>query len=254
MFTFKTVNDGLIAEMDFRMRALPFATSKAINTLGLAAQTEIRAGFQRDVQYHAERLSYELNRIMIPKFATSKELWLVLQIDPKAGNLTRLAEGTDHVGWFPFNGRLLQWIPNQDVFEHKIITVRNPLHPRQLDFGFKGPGPHKSGQAGEFQGPLRTFGLPRPKRDPESPEIWQRVGKGVKGSRLSSAKGRTKKIRTEGREDSYRNTRCLYVLVSKQKTKLKLKFYEPATKTITDTWEEAVKNALEYAMRPKGSK
>ena len=243
--SFKMDCGDLIGSFDLKKRQIPFAMSKAINDLGKKAQFVVQYGMVTDIKLRRE--AYELKRIMISHFATSSECYLVIQIDPKAKNLIRLVKGEDHIEWFPYNGKDYQWIPNSQVFQNKIITTANPLHQFNLAIGFTGIGPR--GGAQHNQGLQRTFAIDNPGGKPGDPQIWQRVASGARGSRQSRTRGTLlkKKIRNEAST----NTRLLYTLVSRQKTPVKLLFYEPIHKTVHLNVADAMRAALEYTVSPR---
>ena len=246
-FVFRMESGRVIAELDnIRQSQLNFAISKAINDVGYGSQEAIRKGMDQDLNMHSQSAKYERNRIMVIKRAKADSLSLVIQVDPKAMNLVRLVNNMEHDGWFPFNGRLYLWTPNSEVFRGRIITTANPLHPKNLEFGY-GAGPRPGGVSGEFKGNQRTFAIsPKEGKNRDIPQIWQRVG-----SSAPAAKQKRHKGIKESKNERMKNTRLLYVLLSKRKTPAKLRFYEPVQKTIHETWAEAMHAALELAVIPR---
>ena len=245
MISFSLDTGRLIASLDISASQVRYAVMLMINDIGKQSQEAVREAMDdtRGGSIHLRRATFELRQIYISRFATPRELTLVLEIKPDAKNLVRLAMGEDHDAWWPFNGKLYQWVPNSEVFQNKVISARNPLNQKLLQFS-------KRGNA--FTGNQDTFVINHPPKHPDMPQVWQRVASGSKGSRQSRAKGtiNKKKVRSE----ASKNTRMLYTLVDKQRTPLKLEFYGPVRRTIGANLVETLKRALFAAIQPKPKK
>ena len=241
----------MIGSYDLKKRQILFALSKAINTVGDTAQKLIRYGMITNPNLHLRRQDYELKRIMITHKATGAECYLVIQVDPKAQNIIRLIKGEFHDRWFPYRGTNYQWIPNSQVFNNRIITVKDPLNPKNLDFGFAGIGPKRVGLPN--QGAMGTFAIEKPKSGKsEGPQIWQRTNKPGQSSRKSRARAiKLQRAIRAAKGQATDNIQLLYTLVSRQKTPAKILFYEPIHKTVHTDMADAMKAALEYTVTPR---
>jgi len=237
MLTFTVDSTALREQMTgLKSGRVQFAVSKALNNVGKQAQKSVRDEMKNSL--NLRRAPWELRAIKISKFATAKSLELVIEIDPRAMNLIRLAGGLDNQGWTDFNGKKYKFIPNDEVFGRKIIERSNPLHPNNLKF-------NKHGR--NWLGNEDTFVLETPTKNSSVPQVWQRVGSAATGAHRIRVKGSVKKATDE----RFGNTRMLYRLVDRTHTPARLKFYDPISHTLSEQWPKAMQDALAYALRPK---
>jgi hypothetical protein len=212
-----------------KLDQLPFALSKALNDVAGQAQQAVQEGMQRDLNLH--RLGFELMRVKFYK-STKRQLVATIEIDPHAGNLLRLVQGLDHLPWVPFNGRLYRWVGSSEVFSEGIVMNDNPLSPHNLHFTQRGKG---------FEGNERTFVLPNAEKG--MPLVFQRVAS------VNEPRSRRKGVLKKTKQERYQNTRFLFLLRDITHTPAKLQFYEPITRTVTDSWPEAFDRAMAYAVQ-----
>lgn len=241
MIRFTLQTESIIAQLDdASLRQVPFAMSKALNTLGNDVQADERKGIES--HFDLRRRDWNLRAIKIDKAdRATKTSWKVrIQVDPRSSYLDKFEQEGVHE---PFGGRNYLWIPNnQGVFRNRIIQAMNPLHPKNLNM-------HKVGN--RVIGAERTFMI----QGPKGPMVIQRLGSG-KGThytersinRLSldswgkkGAKGRLVKDRRAG-------TQVLYQLRERVKVPLKLEFVSTAGETVVRRGEIVFRSSLLEAM------
>lgn len=190
---------------------LNFAMSLAINNLVFAMQKKIWERLLSST-FHIRREAFNKGAIYFPQQnrATTKKLWAVLEIKSIAENLINLETGDPED---PLKKYLL--VPNPEVFQYKIISAKNKLHPRNLDL--------KRGKYG-VGGKERTYMINSKRTG--TPLILQRIGRG-KGAK----------------------SRILYTLVKRIKVPAKLHFFDTAEQVANSEFDSIVQVALERAIR-----
>jgi hypothetical protein len=205
---------------------LPFAMSKAINSVVKLIQDAIRGDMQ--AKLHFTQMAFELRAIKINKFSNKNDLVAEIGIEPKATNLYRLQTGQDHI---PFQGKQFYPIANSVVFNGRPIRNTDPLFIRNLHLTDT-PG-------GAAKGLQKTF-IPKT-QEGKAPIVVQRIasGKGVKQPKgQRGKKGLDKEL----------GTRILYTLVRKGKTPVKMNFYGIASQIITQSLGSEIAKAVRNAV------
>lgn len=225
-------------------RQMPYAVSLALNRVANRAQGAERQ-HMREV-FKLRREQFVLRGVKIAKAdrATKTSWSVVIQLAyPDQRPFMDMHEGGGqrqrHGG-----GRL--WQPNESVFKSKVIGRQNPLHPKNLKLRKVG---------GKLMGAQGTFVV----KTGGQVLVLQRVGRGLTakskrtmrhitldnfaGGMGPRAKGETKSLeRTAG-------TRLLYRLVSRVTIPAELQFLVTIAKTVTSTWNEEARRAMDEAMR-----
>lgn len=198
---------------------LPFAMSKAINETAKLVQKAIQDSI-KDGHINLRRAMFNIQSIKIGKWASKSDLLSIIQIDPRAENLERLATGQDHIN---LNGKDYIAFPNSKVFGSSIIRKENPLWIGNLKFHDTPHGLH---------GNENTFLI---HSGNGTPLILQNT---------SGKTGRKNRRGTNKKTDN----RILYTLVKKSRTPLKLDFYGIAKRIIDQCLEEEARKAVQVAI------
>jgi hypothetical protein len=227
-------------------RHIPFAVSRALNLLANDAQNAEREHIQANFKV---RRPWVLQGVYISKAdRATKTSWAVtIQIQGDRDFLNRFERGDTK---FPLHGKWL-WLPNRDVFGDQVISRSNPLHPKNLHFE---PDP----KGGEMQGNSRTFMVHGTgKRGPLVLQRMSSSGKGVtqrigEGFRTGPAGRNTSSGRfTNGEASKHMRrggVRMLYVLISRAKIPVRLKFVETITSTVESQWSSRLTESISYAL------
>lgn len=213
--------DGLFAMLDGVIKQFPFAASLALNKVANAAVEAERKGIKE--RFHIRR-AWVLQGIQIIKRADKSSLNVIIGVLKDRDFLNYAEAGTSNRTAM---GGMYQWVPNQQYFNNKIIMPTNPLHPSNMAF-VKG------------RGPLNTSLI----QNNGHPLVLQRVSN-------VTAKGRTRKGKSQIGRNKDTGNRVLYFLIKRTKVPAKLKFIETITTTVNEQWvasmQEAVTKALSTA-------
>lgn len=188
-----------------------YAASLTLNTLVTRIQQRVWDRLLNSGDFNIRRAAFNKGAIYFPSAnrSTTTKLVAVLEIKQTADNLIHLETGEPQS---PLKKFLL--VPNPEVFNYKIITSKNKLHPMNLDL--------KSGRYG-VGGNQRTYLINSNRTG--TPLIMQRQGRGKRGK-----------------------SRVLYTLVKRIKVPAKLKFYELADLTISKEFDSIAMEALQRAI------
>ena len=247
MFRIQIDQSNLIASLDDIGRSqIPYSTRNALSRTANLAQTAERNHMSETL--HLRREGWVLRSIRIDRSDLSKTSWnVIIYIDPQFLEIAnRLETGEDHV---PKWGQYF-CIPNVDVFNQKIISADNPLHPSNIRLNQHG-GRWESTDGSEiFMIHSKATGTPlilqRTSRSGRG--VAQAIRAGVRhaaGERSASGQftqGRAIRGRRPG------GTRLLYTLVKRSTVPAKLKFYETITNSIQNNWENEMQQALAKAL------
>jgi len=203
---------------------IPYATSRALNTLANSVQRAIRAGIAD--RFKLSQRSWVLNRVYIAKEerATKERRWVVISINEPYKVLSGMEIGGEktHV-----NGRPYFAIPNKKVFGGRPISADNPLRISNLSLHATPYG---------IQGDQETAMIKS--KATGVPLIIQDVSLAGKG-------------RARRGINKYFKNRILYTLVKRVTLPAKLQFVDTATAVIgaeaSTTFSAAIQQAIDTA-------
>jgi hypothetical protein len=185
-------------------RQAPFILSRSLNLLAKRVQENLRLNIENSL--NLRRRSWVLRQVKINsgQWATKTRLSVTIELTEAARFISAFETGAQHL---PLLGKKYLAIPNKEVFNNSIITSKNPLYIKNLQFHSTPFG---------TEGALRTFIL-NPKSGAD-PLILQRVAPGTKGKKARGVK------------DS--GLRMLYRLVKASHRPRKIKWYDTANSTV----------------------
>ena len=197
---------------------------------------------------HLRRESWVLRTIKIDRTDLSKTSWsVVIYIQKEFLEVAnRLNTGEDHL---PTWGQYF-CVPNESVFNRKIISSDNPLHPSQIRLTRHGDRWTSSDNSGIFMIHSKATGTPL------MMQRTSRTGKGVAqsiraGVRHAAGERNASGQFTQGKVIRGRRpggTRILYTLVKRSRVPAKLEFYETITNSVNNNWENEMQQELTKAL------
>ena len=200
-------------------KQIPFATSLALNKLGNAAVVAERKGLEESMHI---RRKWTLLGIDIVKKADKANLVCIVGVLPDRAFLSQYEYGGQRT---PLTNKY-SWVPNAEVFQHKIITSADPLNPSNLRF-VNGRGPNGTSLILNSGHPLVL------QRSATTSAKTGRVGKGKRGHNAATG------------------NRVLYTLVKRTHMPASLRFITTVSNIVTTQWagmaQEAVAQALKTA-------
>jgi len=220
-------------------KQVPFAMSKALNTLANEAQKSMQQGLKD--RFKLRRETWNLRGIKIQKNdRATKTTWrVIIQVSEGTSYLNKFEKGGDKL---PVGGHNYLWEPNAKVFKNRIIQGSDPLRPKNLHL-------HKDPH-GRIIGDNRTF-IAKTGNSEVPLVVVQRVDRGLTKGSKRKVKGLTldnygKKGKTLSRTGG---TVTLYKLRKRVPVKAQLEFLPTITKTVQSRFRSVFDEALAGAMR-----
>lgn len=222
---------------------LEYAMSRALNLTANDGQKAEQARLKR--AFTLRREQFVMRGIKIEKAdRATKSTWrVIISIPVTQDFLKKFEEGDPKV---PRHGKWL-WIPNPAVFQNKIITRDNALHPKKLNF--------QKTNGGQLKGNERTFMLRSKAGKPIVVQrVDQKLGKGSASTmramtldNVHTGMGpRQKKQKAIHRTGG---TRLLYTLVSRVSTPVRLEFVSTISQEVQRVWPSRFDAAVREALR-----
>lgn len=247
MFKMRVDPKAVLGDLDTaQTKQLPYAVSLALNRVANLGQKAQQAKMAAALHLRRETWVFRSIKIMKADRATKTSWSVIIQVAREFLEVAnRLETGMDHL---PRVGDHF-FVPNVDVFQRKVITTANPLHPMNLHF--KKRGKQMVGNKDTFMIHTRARGttLVLQRMAKGARGISQSVsGGGLRGARGRDAQGR---ITSGGAVKGIRRggVRLLYTLVSRAKVPAKFEFYSTISRTVSMNWDAEMHRAMNDAMK-----